>query len=310
MKYYLFHASHGKGAGALKPAPFEYTKASSVEDCLEVLAERGPEVKVLAGGQSLVPLMNLRLARPEALVDVNGLADLAYERRDDETLELGALNRHTELAESPVVTSCCPLLADAASRIGYPAIRNRGTLAGSLAHADPAAELPCACVAVGAELVVRGPLGERRVRADDFFVSHFTTVLAPEEMVVAVRVPVQRAGHGWAFEELARKTGDFAVVAVAALVSLSGGSVDSVSVAVAGVAGRPLRVSGAEALVRGEAPGEQLFAAAGQAVRLEVGSSRSPSDDGFRADVAGVLACRALSAAWKRAESEEVGDDL
>jgi carbon-monoxide dehydrogenase medium subunit len=308
MKYYLFHANSGKGAGPMKPAPFEYMKASSVDECLEVLESRGPEVKLLAGGQSLVPLMNLRLTRPEVVVDVNGLADLSYERRDDGVLELGALRRHTELAESSGVAECCPLVADAASRIGYPAIRNRGTLGGSLAHADPAAELPCACVTLGAELVVRGPAGERRVPAADFFVSHFTTTLAPAEMVVAVRVPAQRPRQGSAFEELARKTGDFALVAVGALLSLSGKAVGSAAVAVAGVGGRPLRMPAAEALVAGEAPSEELFAAAGKAVADEVGSSRAPGDDGFRAEVAGVLAARALASACRRAAFEEINN--
>lgn len=306
MKYYLFHAYQGKGAGGMKPAPFEYQRASSLEDCLQLLAERAPDAKVLAGGQSLVPLMNLRLARPEVLVDVNGLEELAHERRENGTLELGALCRHSSLAASTELRRSAPLVADAASRIGYPAIRNRGTLGGSLAHADPAAELPCACVALGAEIVVRGPDGERAVPAGEFFLGHFTTVLDPTEMVVAVRLPVQGPGEGSAFEELARKTGDFAVVGVAAVVSLAGERVERAALSVAGAGGRPLRVPGAEAALAGEARSDELFERAGRAVTAEVGAGLDGDGGDFRAHVAGVLAGRALRTASRRAAGEEV----
>lgn len=293
----------------MKPAPFEYMRPSSLDECIEMLVARAPEVKLLAGGQSLVPLMNLRLARPEAVVDINGLAGLSYECRDDGVLELGALRRHTELVQSETLAEACPLLVEAALRIGYPAIRNRGTLGGSLAHADPAAELPCACTALSAEFVVRGPAGERRVPAEDFFVSHFTTALEPSEMIVAVRAPVQLPNEGSAFEEFARKTGDFAVVAVAALLSLSGGAIDRARLSVAGAGGRPLRMPAAEALLAGEMASEALFAAAGKAVEEEIASSRPSTDDGFRAEVAGVLAARALGKAFSRVALEEMGND-
>lgn len=292
----------------MKPAPFEYLRPGSLAECLELLAQRGPEAKILAGGQSLVPLMNLRLARPEVLVDVNRLGDLAYERRDDGVFELGALVRHTGLASSEEVKQSSPLLADAASRIGYPAIRHRGTLGGSLAHADPAAELPCACVALGAEIVLRGPGGERRVPAEQFFLSHFTTALSPSEMVAAVRVPVKRPGEGHGFEELARKTGDFAVVAVAAVVSLTDTTVERAAIAVAGVGGRPIRLPGAEAALCSQAPSDEVLADLGSAVTAEVAALLGTESDDYRAHVAGVLATRALKKASRRATAEEGPD--
>lgn len=310
MKYYLFHAHQGKGSGLVKPAPFEYHRAQSLDDCLQLLAERAPDVKILAGGQSLVPLMNLRLARPEAVVDVNGLVDLAYRHRYEDVVELGALMRHTDVAASEEVISSVPLLAEAARLIGYPAIRNRGTLGGSLAHADPAAELPCACVALGAEIVVRGPEGERRIPAAEFFLSHFTTALTPSEMIVALRVPVRQPGEGSAFEELARKTGDFAVVAVAAVLSLSGGAVDRAALSVAGLAGRPTRLPEAEAALVGHQPSEELFAAAGAIVTSEVAPGRASEQDDFRATVAGVLTTRALGKASRRAAGGDETDAI
>ena len=277
----------------------------SVAECLNLLGERSTETKILSGGQSLVPLMNLRLARPEVVVDINGLAELAFERRDGPVLEVGALARHVEIAESAMVRTACPLVADAASRIGYPAIRNRGTLGGSVAHADPAAELPCACLALGAEIVVRGPEGERRVPADHFFVSHFTTTLSPSEMVVAVRFPATRQDQGSAFEEFARKTGDFAVVAVGAVVTVTGRSIEHAAISVAGVGGRPIRTTAAEASLVGEAPSSELFATIASAVTTEVAGTAGEDAEGLRSHISGVLAARALAKACKRAVGGE-----
>ena len=290
----------------MKPAPFEYLRAGSVTECLEILGERGADAKVLSGGQSLVPLMNLRLARPEVVVDINRLADLSFVRRDSGTLEVGALTRHNELAESAAVQQACPLVASAASKIGYPAIRNRGTLGGSVAHADPAAELPCACLALGAEIVVSGPEGPRRVPAADFFLSHFTTALAPTEMVTGVRFPVIGPGEGWAFEEFARKTGDFALVAVGVVVRLAATSVEHVSIAVAGVGGRPMRMAAVESSLEGEVLSDDVITTAGAGVTAEVAGPVPTEEEGFRPHLAGVLAARALRAARRRAAGEEV----
>ena len=289
----------------MKPAPFEYAKARSVKECVDILERRGAEQRFLSGGQSLVPLMNLRLARPKVLVDVNGLGELAYVRRDGGVLEVGALTRHCELAEGATVQQSCPLVSSAASRIGYPAIRNRGTLGGSLAHADPAGELPCACVALGAEVAVRGPDAERRVPAGDFFISHFTTSLLASEMVVAVRFPVIRSGQGWAFEEFARKTGDFALVAVGALVVVGGTTVEGASIAVSGLGGRPIRLPAAELALLGETWSDELMGATAAAVAAEVAALVHEPADGFRPHVAGVLAARALRHACTRATGEE-----
>jgi len=288
----------------MKPPPFDYVKPGSLDECLDLLSTRPEESKILSGGQSLVPLMNLRLARPQVLIDVNGLAELTGERRLDGVLELGALERHAALATSPTVRAATPLLAEAAALIGYPAIRNRGTLGGSIAHADPAAELPCACVALGADVVVRSSAGQRTVAADDFFVGHFTTSLEPDEMVTAVRLPATKPGEGSAFEEFVRKTGDFAVAAAAVRLAVSGGRIHRARVALAGVAGRPVRAPLAEEALTGEVPSEELFSRVGAGIASEIGDGGGADGEGFRAGVAGVLVSRALAKAARRAIEE------
>jgi carbon-monoxide dehydrogenase medium subunit len=264
----------------MKPPPFRYLAPRALDECIDLLAEHGETAKLLAGGQSLVPLMNLRLAFPEVVIDLNRVDGLGYVREDDGVLAIGAMTRHREVAESDVVRRRCPLLADAVALVGYPAIRNRGTLGGSIAHADPVAELPCVALTLDAELVAAGPRGRRTIAAGDFFAGFLTTALEPDEVLVEVRFPDTGAA---AFREFSRKSGDFAVTAVAVDLRVADGVVEQARIGLAGVSDRPLRASEAEALLAG-APLDELIGAATAQVEGELGP---------------VLARRALTAAWE-----------
>jgi len=204
----------------VKPPLFEYHDPGSVDEALALLAEHGDEAKVLAGGQSLVPLLNFRLARPERLVDVNGLNELAYLRTDDGVLRIGALTRHAALERSKEAAARVPLLGEAVALVGHVQIRNRGTVGGSVAHADPAAELPVAFSALDARYRVRSTRGERVVGSDEMFITHLTTSLEPDELLTEIEVPVPPARTGFAFVEFARRHGDFALGGAAVLVTL------------------------------------------------------------------------------------------
>jgi len=204
----------------VKPPLFEYHDPGSVDEALALLAEHGDEAKVLAGGQSLVPLLNFRLARPERLVDVNGLSELAYLRTDDGVLRIGALTRHAALERSEEAATRVPLLGEAVALVGHVQIRNRGTVGGSVAHADPAAELPVAFSALDARYRVRSTRGERVVGSDEMFITHLTTSLEPDELLTEIEVPVPPARTGFAFVEFARRHGDFALGGAAVLVTL------------------------------------------------------------------------------------------
>lgn len=237
----------------MKPPRFSYVAPTTLDNALELLAQLGEDAKVLSGGQSLVPLMNLRFARPSYVIDVNRIESLSYIREDGDTLCIGSLTRHQTLSTSPLVQRRCPLLAAAASQIGYPAIRYRGTIGGSLAHADPVAELPCIAVTLGAEIVIERVGAERRVmQAADFLRSVFTTALEPDEMITEVRVPcIDGPGSRWGFREFARKRGDFAIVICAVVVELRDGTAASTRIGIAGASDTAVRSSTAEATLDG-----------------------------------------------------------
>lgn len=281
----------------MKPPPFEYFAPTSVDECVALLAERGEDAKLLAGGQSLVPLMNLRLAAPEVLIDLNGVEELARIERDNGHLVIGAMTRHRDVASSDLVRSLRPLLADAAALIGYPAIRNRGTIGGSLCHADPAAEMPCVATTLDAEIVVAGPSGRRTIPAREFFLSHFMTVLEPSELLLEIRFPARAEGAGWNFSEFSRKSGDFALVAVAVELASDGRA----SIGVGGVGERPWRADAAEGLLAGKEPTAELLEQAAEDVGAQarkVGEGHTDND--YRGHVAATLARRALTTALKR----------
>ncbi len=243
----------------MKPPPFVYLAPDTVSEAVDALREHGTEGKVLAGGQSLVPMMNMRLARPEVLVDISHIADLAGVRSNGR-IAIGAGTRQAAVLRDGDVGARFPLVHAALRHVGHAANRTRGTFGGSIAHADPAAELPAVVLALDAQLVVRGPSGERIVAADEFFVTHYTTTLEVDEVLVEVRLPEQRPS-AWAFGEVARRHGDFALAGVALAAETDGdGTVTAARLALFGVADRPVRATAAEAALLGRRLGDESVA--------------------------------------------------
>lgn len=284
----------------MKPASFKYAAPESVGEALDLLAEHSHDGKVLAGGQSLVPLLNMRLARPHVLIDLNRVAGLDYIREDNGTVAIGAMTRQRTVERSPMVREKLPLLWEAIRFVGHPQIRNRGTVGGSLAHADPSAELPAVAVASGATLVARSPRGERTLDAEEFFVSYLATALEPDELLTEVRFPVH--GHrGTAFLEVSRRHGDYALAGVAAMVTVRDGRCEDARLAFTGVGPVPIRIPEAEAALTGRAPTDGVFAEISGIVstRLDPDSDIHASAD-YRRRVSGTLAARALAAAVNR----------
>ena len=282
----------------MKPAPFEYHRVERTEDAIARLAELGDEAKVLAGGQSLVPMMNFRLVRPPALVDISRIPDLRYVERDGDRLRVGALTLHREVEQldDPAVVDGYELLPRAARWVGHYPIRTRGTFGGSVAHADPSAEWCMLAVLLDATVVVSGPQGEREIPAADFFLGFFTTAMEPGELLVEVRFPRPRP-HA-ALQEFARRHGDFAIVAAAVAVELDGDRLTDARIVIGGVDEIPLRVTEAEGVLEGAEPGAEAFAEAGRAAAAAV----EPSSDihgsaEYRKELTAVLVRRALAEA-------------
>lgn len=285
----------------MKAAAFAYERADSLDQALDRLAALQGRARLLAGGQSLVPTLNLRLQAPEIVLDISRLKDLRGIAIVGQSIRIGALTRHNDLLTSDLIGLSCPLLRMAATHIAHPAIRNRGTIGGSLSHADPAAELPMMSVLLDAELTIRSHRGARVEKARDFFTSALTTSLTPDEMLCEVAFPVPAAGTRWGFEEIARRDGDFALAAVAVMLRIDSGVIRSPRIAVMGVHATPLRVVAAEQVLDGQTPGEAVFMAAADAVRAAV----EPNDDqhgsaDYRRHLAGVITRRALAAAVSR----------
>lgn len=288
----------------MKPARFEYFCPRTVEEATGLLARYGDEAKVLAGGQSLVPLMNMRLARPAIVIDINRIDALAYLREEDGALRVGALTRQRAAERSPVVAQRCPILRDALRLVGHAQIRNRGTIGGSVAHADPAAELTAILLAVGGEVTARSAKGTRTVAAADLFVTYLTTSLDARELITEVRIPVMRRGAGWSWMEISRRHGDFALAGVGVVLGLRGGAIAEARIGLTGVAPTPVRASDAERLLVGQRPSGPLWEAAAAAVRAAVTPDGDIHASGeYRKHVAGVLTRRALAEAHSRAEA-------
>ena len=282
----------------MKPPPFRYADPASLEEALALLARHGADARVLAGGQSLMPLLNFRLARPAHVIDVNRLDALAaIAPAADGGLRLGALARQRALERSGLVRERCPLLAQALPLVGHPQIRARGTLGGSLAHADPAAELPAVMVALEARLTLRRAGGERIVAAGDFFVGLLTTALGPDELLAEIALPPWPARTGSSVREVARRHGDFALGGVAATLTLDArGRVDRARLVGFGVGPGPVRLLDAERVLAGNAPTPAVVAEAGRLASAAV----DPGDDihasaAYRRRLAGVLTTRALA---------------
>lgn len=284
------------------PAPFDYSAPRTLDEVIALLAKHGDGARVLAGGHSLIPLMKLRLAQPGHVVDLRHVSSLHGIRRDGGTLVIGAMTTHSELATNPAVRDVAPIIADAASNIGDPQVRNRGTIGGSVAHADPGADLPAVMLALGASFVAAGPNGTRTIAADDFFVDMFTTALAPNELLTEIRVPVPVSRSGGAYAKHPHPATRFAVVGVATVIELERihDHVQRVRVAVTGFGGKPLRaITAEEALVGRSLDADSIAKAATQLA--EAGAAASGARDEYKAQLARVHAEEALRKAAERA---------
>jgi CO/xanthine dehydrogenase FAD-binding subunit len=289
----------------LKSAEFEYHRPRNIEEALALLLEFGDEGKILAGGQSLIPLMNFRLAQPAHIIDINFINGMDYTRRDKGLLRIGCLARQSRLLDNPIVRERCPLLAEALTYVGYEQIRNRGTLCGSLAHADPAAELPAVLLALDGFVTVGNLTTKREVAARDFFKSYLTTALSSDEMVVEASIPETPPGAGWSFTEFARKFGDFAIVGVAVLLVREQEKIADARVALTGVGDKPWREPGVERMLVGQQASADLFGK----ISVEIATRINPGSDihaseSYRRSLATVLTRRALIDAWQKTRNE------
>jgi len=288
----------------LKPPAFAYCAPDTEDEVLSLLREYGADAKLLAGGQSLMPLLNLRLVRPAVLVDLNRVRTLQYLTAADDHVRVGAMTRQQACERSAMVAARVPLLVDALRWVGHPQIRTRGTVGGSLAHADPAAELPAVAAALGASFVIAGPRGTRVLPPEEFFVSYLTTAVGPDELLREVRFPALPAWAGWAFLEVSRRRGDFALVGAAVVVALDGGgALSHARIALTGVGATPVRAVEAEACLAGRRPDDRALDEA----RAIVTARLSPPSDihataEYRRHAAGVLVARAARAAAERAQ--------
>jgi CO/xanthine dehydrogenase FAD-binding subunit len=286
----------------MKPPAFDYIAADSIAMAVATLAQAGDDAKIIAGGQSLVPMLNFRVLRPSVLVDINRIAGLDVIEETSEAIRVGALTRHYQLETSPLIAKHLPVLSCAMTHVAHLAIRNRGTIGGSLAHADPAAELPMMVLLLDAELRIASAAGERTIAARDFFLGALTVDLASDEIITAIVLPKLPPRTGWGFEEVARRHGDFALAAVATTLTVSNGTIEQARIALTGVGPTALRATEAEGLLLGHPLEPALTSRAIEAVRatIEPETDLHASSD-YRRHLAGVLTGRALAAAWRRA---------
>jgi len=286
----------------MKPAAFEYIAPKTVEEVIDLLAAHEDEAKILAGGQSLMPIMNFRLGRPGMLIDINGLAGLDYIKQQDDYLLIGGLTRERTVEQSSLVQDLCPLLSKAITFVGHTAIRNRGTIGGSLVHADPSGEIPTVFCALNGLVKAVGPEGERWIDPEEFFLTFLTTSLEPTELLVEVKLPILPAGAGWSFMELSRRAGDFAIIGVATVLFMNDdGTCREARIALGGVAPTPFRAEEAEEALAGQMLDEQLIAKAGELA----GEAADAEDDyhasaEYRQEMARVMVIRSLGEALAR----------
>jgi carbon-monoxide dehydrogenase medium subunit len=285
----------------MKPPPFDYFAADCIEAAIQALADAGDDGKIIAGGQSLMPMLNFRLLRPSILIDINRIPDLAYVRDDGDEIRIGPLTRHRVLETSDLIAKQFPVLHEAMGYVAHLAIRNRGTIGGSLSHADPAAELPMMSLLLDARLEVQSNARRRTIEARDFFLGALTTALEDGDMLVEVRLPKLQEGAGWAFEEVARRSGDFALASVAVIMSSDGDRVSDLRIGMMGVGETPMRATEAENILTGQRYSEAVVAAAVDAIRaaVEPNTDLHASAD-YRRHLVGILAQQALAKAWDR----------
>jgi carbon-monoxide dehydrogenase medium subunit len=287
------------------PAPFGYERATSVDDAIAALQRLGSEARIIAGGHSLLPMMKLRLANPEHLVDINDLTDLAFIREEGDEVRIGALTRHVDLLESELLADEFPVFRDAEQVIADPVVRNRGTIGGSLCQADAAEDLSAVCSALKASVVIRGAEGERTVSMEEFHVGPYMTAVQAGELLTEIRLP-RRPGAGSAHEKVERRAGDWAIAAASAAVWMEGGRFADVGIALSAVGLTTIHLSRAEELLRGQAPSYDLFTEAATIASEDctpMADGRGPVD--YKRHLAGVLTGRALRRATARALNEE-----
>jgi len=285
----------------MKPPPFEYLRPTDVEGVLAALTQDSDETKILAGGQSLVPMMNLRIVAPKRLVDINRVPGLDRIAIDGDWFVIGALARHSDVLASPAVRQHAPLVVAAYRHVAHRPIRNRGTIGGNLAHADPASELPAVMLALDAEIVLRSRNGERQVPAESFFLGTFETAARADELLTAIRIPLASGNRRWGFEEMSQRQGDYALVAVAATFDLDSGRCGHSRLAYAGVGDHAMRIPAAEAALDGASPHEAAF----EAIAAKAAEAVNPPEDvhadaAYRRDLVRFLTRRALTAAARR----------
>jgi carbon-monoxide dehydrogenase medium subunit len=288
------------------PGPFEYERATSVDGAIASLVKHDGDARIIAGGHSLLPMMKLRLANPEHLIDINDLTELSYIRREGDEVRIGAMTRHAELMSSELLAEHLPVFRDAEEVIADPVVRNRGTIGGSLCQADAAEDLSAVCAALKAKVVIRGPEGERVVGMDGFYIGPFTTAVGDSDLVTEIRIPL-RANSSSAHEKVERRAGDFAIAAVSAAVWLDGGVISEAGLALSAVGPTTIQVTRAEQMLAGKTPSEELFVAAGEIAAADC----APVADGrgtveYKRHLAGVLSKRALRRATARALHQEV----
>jgi CO/xanthine dehydrogenase FAD-binding subunit len=294
----------------MKPPKFDYIRPTTVDEAIAVLAAAEGDGKIIAGGQSLVPMLNFRLLNPTVLIDINRIEELNYlEEQPDGGLRIGSLTRHHVLETSPLVKRLFPVLNAAMAHVAHLAIRNRGTIGGSITHADPAAELPLMMLLLETEIGIVSPRGRRVVEAQDFFLGALTSAVEEDEIVTDINVPALPPGAGWAFEEVARRSGDFALAAVGVILAVENGKITQARVGVMGVGDTPMRMFDAETVLYDEACDEAILAKVVTAVRsaVEPATDLHASAD-YRRHLVGNLVRRAVTTAWRRALGEQIGE--
>jgi len=288
----------------MKPARFDYHAPASIDEAVAILARHDGEARVLAGGQSLIPMMNFRLAAPAALVDLNRIPELAFIAEDAGMVRIGAMTRQRALEFSPVIGEKLPLLREAIRLVGHLPTRSRGTIGGSIAHADPSAEIPMVLLALDGCVIARGSAGERRIAAADLLRDALTTSLAPDEIIVEVRLPTMAPGAGCAVEEFARRHGDFAIAAIAVVVVREGDRCTQARIATAGISAHSVRLPEAERVLMANRLGPESIGRAADAAAGEVEPLSDPHASAeFRRHLAGVLTRRALARAVQHART-------
>ena len=286
----------------MKPSNFEYVRATTVQDAVESLARYGERAKLLAGGQTLIPLMNFRLAAPEVLIDIGRIDELDFIRLDGNTLVIGAGTRHNTVLSSHLVRDACPLLTEAYSNVSHHSVRNRGTIGGNVCHNDPASEVPLILTLLGATLILVGPGGTRSVAADDFFADLLETVVKPDEILTEIRIPKQAANEGYGFTEVSPRKGDYAIVGAGCRFTVAGGKFENVRLGFVGAGHKIKRMPAAEAALEGHPTSDATIAAAtDMAAQTAEPSADVQADVEYKRDLVKSLGTRALRIARDRA---------